>query len=56
MLVTALNPIMGYDNAAKVAKRAYEQNLSLKEAAVLLGVLSAEEFDRSVRPERMVSP
>jgi fumarate hydratase class II len=56
MLVTALNPIIGYDNAAKVAKLAYEQHLSLKEAAVQLGLLSSEDFDRYIRPERMVSP
>ena len=56
MLVTALNPIIGYDNAAKVAKLAYEQHLSLKEATVRLGVLSSEDFDRQVRPEQMVHP
>jgi fumarate hydratase class II len=56
MLVTALNPIIGYDNAAKVAKLAYKQHLSLKEAAVQLGLLSSEDFDRHIRPERMVSP
>ena len=56
MLVTALNPVIGYDRAAQVAKLAYEQNLSLKEAAVQLGFMSAEDFDRYVRPERMVSP
>lgn len=56
MLVTALNPIIGYDRAAQVAKLAYEQNLSLKEAAAQLGWLSSEDFDRYVRPERMVSP
>ena len=56
MLVTALNPIIGYDNAAQVAKLAYEQNLSLKEAAVRLGLLSGEDFDRYVRPDQMVHP
>jgi len=56
MLVTALNPVIGYDNAARVAKLAYEQGLTLKEAAERLGVLSGEEFDRHVRPEQMVGP
>ena len=56
MLVTALNPIIGYDNAAQVAKLAYEQNLSLKEAAMRLGLLSGEDFDRYVRPDQMVRP
>ncbi|MFZ1642433.1 MAG: class II fumarate hydratase [Candidatus Contendobacter sp.] len=56
MLVTALNPVIGYDHAAQVAKLAYEQNLSLKEAALRLGLLSGEDFDRYVRPDRMVHP
>ncbi|MFQ5611345.1 MAG: class II fumarate hydratase [Anaerolineae bacterium] len=56
MLVTALNPRIGYDNAAKVAKKAYEENITLREAAVGLGLVSAEEFDEVVRPERMVRP
>jgi len=56
MLVTALNPVIGYDQAAQVAKRAYAQNLSLKEAALRLGLLSGEEFDRYVCPDRMVHP
>lgn len=56
MLVTALNPIIGYDRAAQVTKLAYEQNLSLKQAAVQLGFLSSEDFDRYVRPERMIHP
>jgi fumarate hydratase class II len=55
-LVTALNPVIGYDRAAQVAKLAYQQNLALKEAAVQLGFMSAEDFDRYVRPEQMVSP
>jgi fumarate hydratase class II len=54
MLVTALNPHIGYDNAAKVAKKAHRENTTLKEAAVALGLLSAEEFDRLVRPEAML--
>jgi fumarate hydratase, class II len=56
MLVTALNPHIGYDNAAKVAKKAYEDGTTLKEAAVALGLLSAEDFDRLVRPEAMLGP
>ncbi|MFQ5451619.1 MAG: lyase family protein, partial [Nitrospinaceae bacterium] len=56
MLVTALNPHIGYDNAAKVAKNAYQENTSLKEAAVALGLMTAEEFDEKVRPEKMIGP
>jgi fumarate hydratase class II len=56
MLVTALNPKIGYDNAAKVAKKAYAEGTSLKEAAVALGLLTADEFDRLVRPEQMLGP
>ncbi len=56
MLVTALNPYIGYDNAARIAKHAYQTGKTLKEAAVELGLLTAEEFDRIVRPERMLGP
>ncbi|MCZ6631989.1 MAG: class II fumarate hydratase [bacterium] len=56
MLVTALNPHIGYDNAAKVAKKAFAENTTLKGAAVALGLLSEDEFDRIVRPEEMVGP
>ncbi len=56
MLVTALNPYIGYDNAARIAKYAYQTGKTLKEAAVELGMLSAEEFDRIVRPEQMLGP
>jgi fumarate hydratase class II len=56
MLVTALNPHIGYDNAAKVAKKAYADNSTLKEAAVELGLLTADEFDAKVRPEEMTGP
>ncbi|MDW7997750.1 MAG: class II fumarate hydratase [Bacteroidota bacterium] len=56
MLVTALNPYIGYDNAARIAKHAYQTGKSLKEAAVELGLLTAEEFDRIVRPEQMLGP
>lgn len=56
MLVTALNPHIGYDNAAKVAKKAYQENITLKESAVALGLLTDEEFDEKVRPEEMTGP
>jgi fumarate hydratase class II len=56
MLVTALNPHIGYDNAAKVAKKAHQEGTTLKEACTALGLLSAEDFDRLVRPETMLSP
>ena len=54
MLVTALNPYIGYDNAAKTAKKAYKENISLKEACVQLGFLSEDEFDKVFHPEEMV--
>ncbi len=54
MLVTALNPHIGYDNAAKIAKKAYADGTSLKEAALALGLLTAEQFDEWVRPDAMV--
>ena len=53
MLVTALNPYIGYDNAAKTAKKAYKENISLKEACVELGFLTAERFDEVFKPEEM---
>ena len=53
MLVTALNPYIGYENAAKTAKKAYKENISLKEACVSLGFLTAEKFDEVFRPEDM---
>ena len=56
MLVTALNPHIGYDNAAKVAKKAYQDNSTLKEAAAALNMLTPEEFDEKVRPENMIGP
>ncbi|MFC2131530.1 class II fumarate hydratase [Bacteroidota bacterium] len=56
MLVTALNPHIGYDNAAKIAKNAHHKGISLKESAVELGILTAEEFDEKVRPEEMLGP
>ncbi len=54
MLVTALNPYIGYDNAAKTAKKAYAENISLREACVRLGFLTAERFDEVFHPEQMV--
>ncbi len=56
MLVTALNPHVGYDNAAKIAKKAFADNTSLKQAAVELGILTEEQFDEFVRPEQMIGP
>jgi len=56
MLVTALNPHIGYDNAAKVAKKAHKENKTLKEAAVELNLLTPEQFDEIVRPEKMIGP
>ena len=56
MLVTALNPHIGYDNAAKVAKKAFQDNSTLKEAAATLNLLTPEEFDEQVRPEKMIGP
>lgn len=56
MLVTALNPHIGYDNAAKIAKYAHQKGLSLKEAALELKLLTSEQFDQWVRPENMLGP
>jgi fumarate hydratase class II len=56
MLVTALNPLIGYDKAAEVAKKAHREGTTLREACLALGYLSAEEFDQAVRPEAMVHP
>lgn len=56
MLVTALNPHIGYDKAAEVAKKAYKDNSSLKDAIVALGYMSGEDFDRLVKPEKMIRP
>ena len=54
MLVTCLNPYIGYENAARVAHKAYEENMSLRDACVALGYLSPERFDEVFRPEEMV--
>ena len=56
MLVTALSPHIGYDKAAKVAHTAHHEKIGLREAALKLGYLSAEDFDRWVRPENMTHP
>jgi len=56
MLVTALNPHVGYDNAAKIAKKAHAENTTLKQAAVALELLTEEEFDKFVCPENMIGP
>jgi fumarate hydratase, class II len=56
MLVTALNPRIGYENAARVAKKAFAEGTTLKEAAMALDLLTAEEFDELVRPEKMLGP
>ena len=54
MLVTALNPYIGYDKASKVAKKAYNENSTLREAIIALGYMTGEEFDKAVVPENMV--
>lgn len=56
MLVTALNPHVGYENAAKIAKTAHQENKTLKQAALELGLLTEQEFDAWVRPEQMIAP
>jgi len=56
MLVTALNPHIGYDSAAKIAKKAHKEGTTLKEAALALGLVKAEDFERWVRPEDMIGP
>ena len=56
MLVTALNPHIGYDKAAKVAKNSYKKNISLRESAEHLGYLEADEFDNLVDPSKMIGP
>lgn len=54
MLVTALNTVIGYDNAAKIAKKAHKEHKTLKEVAIELELLTSEEFDKAVRPEKMI--
>jgi fumarate hydratase class II len=56
MLVTALNPHIGYDAAAKIARKAHAEGTTLKEAGIALGLVTAEQFDAWVRPEEMLAP
>lgn len=56
MLVTALNPVIGYDNAARVAKKAFSEGGTLRDAAIALDLLTGEEFDAAVKPENMIGP
>ena len=56
MLVTALNPHIGYDKAAEVSKKAFKENISLREAIIILNYMSGKDFDRLVKPENMISP
>jgi fumarate hydratase, class II len=54
MLVTALNPHIGYDNAAKIAKKAHKEGTTLKEAGIALSLLTSDQFDQWVKPEDMI--
>jgi fumarate hydratase class II len=54
MLITALSPVLGYDTCAKIAHKAYLENKSLKDAAVEMGVITPEDFDKKVKPESML--
>ena len=54
MLVTALNRYIGYDNAAKIAKKAFKENITLREAAAKLGIISIKKFDKIVQPKKMI--
>lgn len=56
MLVTALNPVIGYDAAARLAKYAHQEHLTLRQAALDQGIMSEEDFDKCVRPENMLGP
>ena len=56
MLVTILNPHIGYDKAAEAAKKAFKENLTLKESIISLGYMDGDEFDRLVKPENMIRP
>lgn len=56
MLVTALNPVIGYDKSALIAKKAHKEGTNLREAAVSLGFLTGEEFDAALKPEEMIGP
>ena len=56
MLVTALAPVIGYDNASKIAKTAHKNGTTLKEEAVKLGFIDESDYDKIVKPEKMISP
>ena len=56
MLITALNPHIGYDKAAEVSKKAYKEKSTLREAIIALGYMSGEDFDRLVQPDKMIHP
>ena len=56
MLVTALNPYIGYDKAAQIAKNAHKKSLTLKESAIELEILTGEQFEEWVKPQRMLGP
>jgi fumarate hydratase class II len=56
MLVTALNPVIGYDKASEIAKKAHKESLTLREACVALGHLTGDEFDAAMRPHDMAHP
>lgn len=56
MLVTCLNPVIGYDAASKTAKNAHKKGITLKESALELKIISEEDFDKYVRPELMIAP
>jgi fumarate hydratase, class II len=56
MIVTALNPVIGYDKAGEIAKKAHQEGTTLREAAIASGHLTGEEFDAAVRPEDMIAP
>jgi fumarate hydratase class II len=56
MVVTALNPVIGYDKAGEIAKKAHREKTTLREAAIASGHLTAEEFDAAVKPEEMIAP
>ena len=56
MMVTALNPKIGYDKAAKIAKKAHKENIALKDAGIKLGFLTSEQFDEWVNPKEMLGP
>ena len=56
MLVTALNPVIGYDNAAKIAKAAHQKGTTLRDEAIQSGLITAEKFDQTVKPEKMTRP